>query len=208
MNRCTSWFVLAATASIVGCKTNNHGLDSVLPGAGPKIPEVTNAKPATVKPAWLAPRIDALVRLPVAPSKLQPTVTQKTKDGDTGSAALAVTPARFVVRAIDDTQTFVRSGQPISAPIATALPKSVVSTLSLAEASPNSEGNERGAISAELVSPQPQLLSMGHAIWSYALPVLTGMCVYVIAPLVVDMIKQRLQSVRRDHEVGKPAQAA
>jgi hypothetical protein len=42
-------------------------------------------------------------------------------------------------------------------------------------------------------------------VWSYAAPVLTGLCVYILAPLLVDLLKQRLQFVRRSVDAAKAA---
>jgi hypothetical protein len=43
----------------------------------------------------------------------------------------------------------------------------------------------------------------GVLVWPYAAPVLTGLCVYILAPLLVDLLKQRIQFVRRDVNAAK-----
>jgi hypothetical protein len=208
MNRFTSWLALAATLSILGCKTTES--DTVAPEPGPSVAQVTRLKPEAAKQPAVAPRAVDTIEPPAPPIEPQPRIAPILLRNYMGEEPAAKTRE---ARSVGETRhgPILAASTPVQE-VATvmaaveAIPHSIAAILGSARAH-RSECDS--AATAQAVATHPERApSGGNPFWSYATPVLTGLCAYILAPLLVDILKQRIQFARHAPDAGKPAQAA
>jgi hypothetical protein len=143
----------------------------------------------TIKPIVVAPQQSSAQ---LQPAKITLPIT--TPDGETHASIRATADS-----AIHEISTVLSE---ILAIPASLLPSEAVSMTSAPNA--DSKRSPRPAPHAHAAQGRSSG-SPGIQVWSYAAPVLTGLCVYILAPLMVDLLKQRIQIVRRDVNAAKAA---
>jgi hypothetical protein len=195
MVKYASWFVAVLAFSVAGCKTLSHTTESNVAPTG--IPDTAKL---VAPPTPSIPEQERPVYVGISKKISPPT------DFIPEAAPMPLAPVEVEAAPTDD---FKESLREFSAAVAdwSSAAKTAVSTLKPLKSEEPAKVDETSWAFEPVPTPAPSTNWL-EKFWYWTAPMWTAICAYIVAPLIVDILKQHMGSNRKHRRKSRRVQAA